>query len=73
MTANTTVPPPKLWSLKEALSVLGNVSRQTVSRAEKAGRIKLVRVGARVYVSDAELRRLAEVGLSGFAPTEATS
>jgi excisionase family DNA binding protein len=45
-----------LWPLEEAMHLLG-FSRSTMDRHRRAGSIRAVRVGSRVYVSDAELRR----------------
>jgi excisionase family DNA binding protein len=51
----------RLRSIPEVAERLG-VSRATVWRLIKDARIRSVRIGARVLVSDAELARLAEQG-----------
>lgn len=45
-----------LWPIAEAAYLLG-VSPQTLNRERDRGRITLSRVGARVYVTEKELRR----------------
>ncbi len=64
--------PPKLpptlrevgrpWELLELAQHL-HVSKKTLERAIKAGKLKSIRIGRRVLVPDSEARRLAESGL----------
>jgi excisionase family DNA binding protein len=56
-----TRPTGKPWSYREAAQALG-VCEVTVARAARGGRIKSLRVGSRVFVPDAELRRLQVEG-----------
>ncbi len=65
MTAVRVESPPagRLWPLVEALEHWGGISRPTVLRAEKAGQLRLTRVGRRVFVADTEVRRIATFGL----------
>ena len=54
-------PAGKPWSYREAADALG-VCEVTVARAARAGRLKSFRVGRRVLIADAELRRLQVEG-----------
>ncbi len=54
-------PAGKPWSYREAAAALG-VCEVTVARAARAGRVKSLRVGRRVFLPDAELRRLQVEG-----------
>jgi len=54
-------PAGKPWSYREAADALG-VCSVTVARAARSGRVKSFRLGRRVLIADAELRRLQVEG-----------
>jgi excisionase family DNA binding protein len=54
-------PAGKPWSYREAAEALG-VCEVTVARAARSGRVQSLRVGRRVFLPDAELRRLQVEG-----------
>ena len=49
------------WSYRDAAEALG-VCEATVARAARSGRVASIRVGRRVFLTDAELRRLQREG-----------
>lgn len=53
----------KLYSLDDASRVLGGVSVWTLRKHAAAGRIKVVRLGRRVFVDTEELERVRREGL----------
>lgn len=59
--------PPRVegqpWELEAAAKFLG-VHKRTLTRAADTGKVKLIRFGRKVMLSDAELRRLAVTGLT---------
>lgn len=58
----TTRAPGKPWALDDLAEYLG-LSRKTLERAAREGRLKTIRFGARVMVPDAEAKRVSEEGL----------
>ena len=54
-------PAGKPWSYREAADALG-VCEVTVARAARSGRVKSFKLGRRVLIADAELRRLQVEG-----------
>ncbi len=54
-------PTGKPWSYREAAEALG-VCEVTVARAARSGRVKSFKLGRRVLIADAELRRLQVEG-----------
>ena len=54
--------PGRPWELPTLAAFL-NVSKKTLERAVKAGKLKAIRINRRVLVSDSEARRVAEAGL----------
>ena len=54
-------PAGKPWSYREAGHALG-VCEVTVARAARTGRVKSIKIGRRVLIADAELRRLQVEG-----------
>lgn len=54
-------PAGKPWSYQEAAAALG-VCEVTVARAARSGRVKSIKIGRRVLIADAELRRLQVEG-----------
>jgi hypothetical protein len=61
---------PLLHSVKAGCKLLGGISTPTLYREAAAGRIKLVHVGCRTFLPDAEVRRLADEGTSPFEPLQ---
>jgi excisionase family DNA binding protein len=49
------------WSLRDAAEFIG-VSPRHVARLIDSGAVKSFRIGRRVFIADAELRRVAEHG-----------
>lgn len=58
----TSTPVNRLLALREALPLLGGISRQSLDRYAKAGLVKLTRVGGRVLISEDEVRRIVADG-----------
>ena len=52
----------KPWELIPLAEFL-NVSKKTLERAIKSGKLKAIRINRRVMVADGEARRVAEAGL----------
>lgn len=52
---------PRLVGIREAAAILG-VSRDTVRRLIKAGKVRLVRVSRRVLIPRAEIDRICSHG-----------
>ena len=59
--ANDPRPAGKPWSYREAADALG-VCEVTVARAARSGRVKSFKLGRRVLIADAELRRVQVEG-----------
>ena len=59
---NTTEPPPKrlLHPIPEARQLLGGIGHTMFYRMVKDGEIRLTKIGSRSFVSDPELKRVAE-------------
>lgn len=55
--APTTPKPSRLYTLDEARERLGGVSRSKLYLEVDAGRLRLSRIGKRVFISDVELDR----------------
>jgi excisionase family DNA binding protein len=49
-----------LYSLDDAAKVLGGMSRSTLVRLIRVGKIKKVKIGRRTYIADTELRRYVD-------------
>lgn len=58
----------KLYSLKQASQALGDVSQWLLRKHIYAGRIKVTRIGTRVFIPDQEICRLAKEGLPSLTP-----
>lgn len=54
-------PPGSPWSLRHAAEFLG-VSPRHLARLLEIGAVKSFKIGRRVFVADAEIRRIAEHG-----------
>jgi len=54
---------PILYSMQEAAAALGGISHWTLRKHTGAGRIKVVRLGRRVFVDAEELERVRREGL----------
>ncbi len=54
--------PGRPWELAPLARFL-SVSKKTLERAIKAGKLKSIRINRRVLVADGEARRVAEAGL----------
>jgi excisionase family DNA binding protein len=61
-----------LYSMQEAAEALGGISHWTLRKHAGAGRIKVVRLGRRVFVDAEELERIRREGLPSLR-TEAVS
>lgn len=53
----------RLYSMAETQKLLGGISRTTVWRLRKAGKIRLVTVGGRKFCPDDEIDRVVNTGL----------
>ena len=60
-TASSAHPAGAPWSIQEAAAYLA-ISTRHLHRLLDAGRVRSVRIGRRVLIPDAELKRLAEHG-----------
>jgi predicted site-specific integrase-resolvase len=58
----------QLYSLEQASQALGNVSPWLLRKHIYAGRIKVTRIGTRVFIPDEEICRLAKEGLPSLRP-----
>jgi excisionase family DNA binding protein len=54
---------PILYSMQEAAEALGGISHWTLRKHASSGRIKVVRLGRRVFVDTEELERVRREGL----------
>jgi predicted site-specific integrase-resolvase len=50
------------WPIKDAADFL-RVSVMTLTRSEIAGRLKIIRIGNRRFLSDADVKRIAAEGI----------
>lgn len=62
-------PDRRLYPLKEACELLGGISRWTLAREEKDGRIRFTWIRGSKFVSHAEIERYLKV--AGRKPREA--
>ena len=53
----------QLYSLKQAAHKLGGLSHWTLRKHVARGTVKVVRLGRRVFLNEAELARIASQGL----------
>ena len=58
-----------LHSIEEAAKVLGQISSWTLRKHVKRGSVKAVRIGRRVFLSAAEIRRIETEGLPSLKST----
>lgn len=55
--------PGQPWKLRDAAEFLGCCDR-TLTAAGRAGTVKIIRIGAMLYLSDEEVKRAATEGFS---------
>jgi len=58
----------QLYSLEQASQALGGCSQWLLRKHIYAGRIKVTRIGTRVFIPDEEISRLAREGLPSLKP-----
>lgn len=61
---------PILYSMQEAAAALGGISHWTLRKHAGEGRIKVVRLGRRVFVDAEELERIRREGLPSLRSIE---
>lgn len=54
---------PMLYSIADAARLLGGISHWTLRKHVSAGRVRVVRIGRRVFVDGEELGRIRREGL----------
>lgn len=55
----TSAPQREIYPIDEACTKLGNVSRASIYRWAAQGKIRLVKIGGRTFISGAEIARLS--------------
>jgi hypothetical protein len=62
---------PILYSMQEAADALGGISHWTLRKHASAGRVRVVRIGRRVFLPSEEIERIRREGLPSLGTPRA--